>query len=493
MIYAIDERFSVAYNEIRRILTSALYTISPERPLMKSATHEISLTDGNLFFKLLRVSIPLILSTLLQLLYNAADLVVCGQFGSSHSVAAISATNPLINLYIQLLIGLSVGANVLMARCYGAKDRERGQKVVYTSMVFALVSGILIGVIGATTSRFFLVIMQTPAEIIDLSTSYLVIYFCGLPFSMIYNFGSSVMRATGDTKRPFYFLGAAGLVNVLLNLFFVIVCRMDVAGVALATIISQGISALCVVIAMLRNRGFFRFRFREVRFHGSVAKEIAVIGIPAGVQGMLFSISNVMLQSSINGFGTSVMDGNGAAASLEGFVYATMNSVAQTAGSFAAANYGAKKWKNARNSALYAALLVMLFWSVSAGIIYFFRYPLLGLYLNAEDTAAFAAAGERMLAVCCTYFLCGLMDTFAYTLRGIGHSFLSMSVCLAGVCGLRIVWIYLLFPTPAFHSMYSLMFSYPVSWIITGVIETVLFFAMLKKEQKKSQSEGIAA
>ena len=460
---------------------------------MKSATHEISLTEGNLFLKLLRVSIPLILSTLLQLLYNAADLIVCGQFGSSHSVAAISATSSLISLYIQLLVGLSVGANVLMSRCYGAKDSERGQKVVYTSMVFALVFGVLIGVIGATTSRFFLEIMHTPEEIIDLSASYLVIYFAGLPFSMIYNFGSSIMRATGDTKRPFFFLASAGIFNVLMNLFFVIVCRMDVAGVALATTISQGISAVCIVVAMLRNRGFYHFRLREVRFHGSVAKQIAVIGIPAGVQGMLFSISNVMLQSSINSFGTSVMDGNGAAASLESFVYATMNSVAQTAGSFAAANHGAAKWKNVRNSALYSAALVMLFWVVSAGIVYSLRYPLLGLYLNAEDSAAFAAANERMLAVCCTYFLCGLMDTFAYTLRGIGHSLLSMSVCLAGVCGLRIVWIYLLFPRPAFHSLYSLMLSYPISWTITGTIEAVLFFTMLKKEQKRSQAEIIAA
>lgn len=451
---------------------------------MKATTHEISLTDGNLLLKLLRISVPLILSTLLQLLYNAADLIVCGQFGSSHSVAAISATGSLINLYIQLLVGLSVGANVLMARCYGAGDRERGQKVVYTAMVFALGAGLVIGVIGATTSHIFLAMMKTPDEVIDLSTSYLVIYFIGLPFSMIYNFGSSIMRATGDTKRPFYFLAAAGIVNVLLNLFFVIVCDMDVAGVALATIISQGISAVCVVIAMLRNHGFFRFRFREIRFHGSVAKEIAIIGVPAGIQGMLFSISNVMLQSSINSFGTSVMDGNGAAASLEGFVYATMNSVAQTAGSFVSANYGAKKWKNIRNTAFYAAALVMLFWGISGGIVYFCRQPLLSLYLGADDTAAFAAAGERMLAVCCTYFLCGLMDTFAYSLRGIGRSLLSMSVCLAGVCGLRLAWIYLIFPRPAFHSIYSLMLSYPISWVITGAVEAVLFFVVLRKERK---------
>ena len=451
---------------------------------MKAKTHEICLTDGNLFVKLLRVSTPLILSTLLQLFYNAADLIVCGQFGSSHSVAAISATSSLINLYIQLLVGLSVGANVLMSRCYGAGDRERGQKVVYTSMVFALGAGFFIGAIGATTSHLFLNLMGTPEEVIGLSISYLVIYFLGLPFSMIYNFGSSIMRATGDTKRPFYFLSAAGIVNILLNLFFVIVCDMDVAGVALATIISQGVSAFCVVVALLKNRGFFRFRFREIRFHGRVAKEIALIGIPAGIQGMLFSISNVMIQSSINSFGTSVMDGNGAAASLEGFVYATMNSVAQTAGSFVSANYGAKKPKNIRNTVLYASLIVVMVWMLSGGIVYFCRKPLLGLYLRAEETEAFAAAGERMLAVCCTYFLCGLMDTFAYSLRGVGRSLLSMSVCLAGVCGLRLAWIYLIFPRPAFHSMYSLMLSYPISWIVTGAIELLLFCIVCAKDRK---------
>lgn len=451
---------------------------------MKAKTHEICLTDGNLFVKLLRVSTPLILSTLLQLLYNAADLIVCGQFGSSHSVAAISATSSLINLYIQLLVGLSVGANVLMSRCYGAGDREHGQKVVYTSMVFALGAGLAIGIIGATTSHLFLALMDTPEEIIGLSTSYLVIYFCGLPFAMIYNFGASIMRATGDTKRPFFFLSAAGVVNVFLNLFFVVVCKMDVAGVALATSISQGISALCVVIALLKNDGFFRFRFREIRFHGNVAKEIALIGVPAGIQGMLFSISNVMLQSSINGFGPAVMDGNGAAASLEGFVYATMNSVAQTAGSFVSANYGAKKPKNIRRTVTYAAILVVAAWILSGGIVYFCRQPLLGLYLRPEDTEAFTAAGERMLAVCCTYFLCGLMDTFAYALRGVGRSVLSMTVCLAGVCGLRLAWIYLIFPHPAFHSIYSLMLSYPISWIVTGAVELLLFCIVFAKDRK---------
>lgn len=449
---------------------------------MKARTNEISLTDGNMLLKLLRVSVPLILSTLLQLLYNAADLIVCGQFGSPHSVAAISATSPLINLYVNLIVGLSVGANVLMSRCFGANDRERGQKVVYTAMIIAAVAGVFVGVVGATTSHLCLALMDTPSEVIDLSSSYLVIYFCGLPFSMIYNFGSSIMRATGDTKRPFYFLSAAGLVNVGLNLFFVIVCHMDVAGVALATSISQGVSASCILVALLRNRGFFRFRLRELRFHGDIAKEIALIGIPAGIQGMLYSISNVMIQSSINGFGTAVMDGSGASGSIEGFVYAVMNSVAQTAGSFVAANYGAKKWRNVHRVTASALFLTVLLFGVSASIVYSLRAPLLGLYVSSEE--AFAAANERMLAVLLPYFLCGFCDTFAYALRGIGHSLLSMSVCVIGVCGLRLLWIFVIFPIPDFHSLFALLLSYPISWIVTGAAEAILFYVMLSREKR---------
>ena len=453
---------------------------------MSLKRNEIDMTSGNLFIKLFQVSLPLVLSTLLQLFYNAADLIVCGQFGSSHSVAAISATTSVINLYVQLLGGLSVGANVLMARCFGARDPERGQRVVYTAMVFALASGILIGVAGATTSHLMLIVMGTPEEVIGLSTSYLSIYFAGLPFSMIYNFGASIMRATGDTRRPFYFLSFAGLINIALNLLFVIAFRMDVAGVAMATVISQGISATLIVVALCRNRGFFRFRFREIRFHLWEAKEIALIGIPAGMQGMLFSISNIIIQSGVNSFGTAVMDGNGAAASLEGFVYATMNSVALTAGSFAAANYGAKKWRNVKRVSFFSSVIVALFWLLSGGVVMLFRIPLLHLYVSSPE--AIGAACERLLAVCCTYVLCGLMDTFAYSLRGIGHSILSMSVCLVGVCGFRIFWVTVLFPLPAFHSMYSLLLSYPISWAITGSIETILFFVMLRRERKRAAS-----
>lgn len=455
---------------------------------MKTRTNEISLTDGNMLLKLLRVSVPLILSTLLQLLYNAADLIVCGQFGSPHSVAAISATSSLINLYVNLIVGLSVGANVLMSRCFGANDRERGQKVVYTAMVIAAVAGVFVGVVGATTSHLCLALMDTPLEVIDLSTSYLVIYFCGLPFSMIYNFGSSIMRATGDTKRPFYFLSAAGLVNVGLNLFFVIVCHMDVAGVALATSISQGVSASCILVALLHNRGFFRFRLRDLHFYADIAKEIALIGIPAGIQGMLYSISNVIIQSSVNGFGTAVMDGNGASASLEGFVYAVMNSIAQTASSFVAANYGTKKWRNVHRVTASALFLIIVLFSASAAIVYGFRTPLLGLYISSKE--AIAAANERMLVVLLPYFLCGFCEVFAYALRGIGHSLLSMSICVLGVCGLRLFWIFAIFPIPAFHSLFALLLSYPISWFVSGAAEAILFYIMLSRKKRHSATEA---
>lgn len=246
--------------------------------------NEIDMTSGNLFKKIFVFSVPIIFSSVLQLLYNAADLIVCGQFGSEHSVGAISATNSLINLIIQLFMGLSVGANVLMARCFGAKQQEKAQRVVSTAMIMSVVIGVVLGVFGALCSRYFLRWMNTTDDVIDLSTQYLAIYFCGLPFTLIYNFGSSLMRAVGDTKRPFYFLAAAGVINVGLNLLFVIVFRMDVAGVALATIISQAVSAVCIVVCMAKNKGFFRLSFKQLRFYGKEAGEIVRIGLPAGVQ-----------------------------------------------------------------------------------------------------------------------------------------------------------------------------------------------------------------
>jgi len=440
--------------------------------------NEMNMTEGNLLKKLIFYSAPLILSGMLQLFYNAADLIVCGLFGSEHSTAAISCTNPLINLIINLFLGLSVGANVLMARAFGAEDKEKGQKIVYTSMIYAIIFGIAIGVFGFFTSRYFLELMGA-GEVLELSATYLEIYFLGLPFSMIYNFGSAIMRATGDTKRPFIFLTAAGIINIGLNLLFVIAFDMDVAGVALATVISQFISALLVVIGMLKNNGFYRFKIKEIRFYKTEGLEIIKVGLPAGIQGCIFSLSNVIIQSSINSLGTNVMDGNGAASSLEGFIYTAMNSVAQANVAFVSANYGARKKKNIKKCVMYSAALIFLMNLLIGGFILLLRRPLIGLYVSGEE--AIAAAEQRLFIISCTYFICGFMDLLAQSIRGIGYSLLPTIVTLIGVCGFRITWIYTAFRTEAMHNIIGVSASYPISWLVTVIIHLIVFIVLYNK------------
>ena len=440
---------------------------------------EIDLTTGNLFIKIIKVALPLMLSGVLQLFYNAADLIVCGKFGSENSVAAISSTNSLINLIIGLFTGLSVGASVLMARAYGAKDRDRAYKVTHTSILLSLILGIVIGIFGLIFNRTFLVIMKSPIEVIDLSSQYLFIYFLGLPFSMVYNFGSALLRSTGDTKRPFYFLAGAGLINVLLNLLLVIVFHLDVAGVAIATITAQGISALLVVICLMKTSGFCHLNIKEMKLYGEEVKDIIRIGLPAGFQSMLFSISNVIIQSSVNSLGPNVMNGNGASNSLEGFVYITMNSFAQTCITFVSANYGAYKKENINKSIIYSIILMLSIGLSISGIILIFGEPLLNLYIDNPLDISYGL--QRLKIILLTYFLCGLMDVFALSLRGIGYSFVPTVVSLLGVCGIRLLWIFLVFPIKEFHNLGSLVISYPISWFITALIQFVLLITLKKK------------
>ena len=445
--------------------------------------NEMDMTSGNLFKKIFLFSLPIILSGILQLLYNAADLIVCGKFGSEHSVGAISATNALINLIIQLFMGLSVGANVLMARCFGANLREKGQRIAYTSMIMSAVLGVILGVFGALCSKFFLRWMQTPDDVIGLSSQYLRIYFCGVPFSLIYNFGASLLRAVGDTKRPFYFLAISGVFNVLFNLLFVIVFKMDVMGVALGTVLSQAISAVCVVVCLIKNKGFFHFSFKELRFYPREALEIAKVGLPAGLQGAIFSLSNVLIQSSVNSLGSYVMDGNGAASSIEGFIYVTMNAVAQACIAFVSANYGASKWNNIKKVVLYSAIYVCIFGISVGGLATVLAKPLLSIYVSQPE--AIDAGYSRMLIICLTYFLCGLMDVTAYAVRGIGYSLLPTIVSLLGACGFRILWIYTVFTIEAMHSLQGLTISYPISWLLTFAVQMIVFtIAYTKKKQK---------
>ena len=445
--------------------------------------NEMNMIEGNFFKKIFIFALPLMFSGVLQLFYNAADLIVCGRFGTPHAVGAISATNSLINLIIQLFLGMSVGTNVMMARCYGSYNKEKGQRVAHTSMLFGMIFGVVVGVFGAIFSRFFLVWMATPSELIDLSTEYLEIYFLGLPFSMIYNFGAALLRATGDSRRPFYFLMLAGLINVLMNLLFVIVFKLDVVGVALATIISQGISAILVVICLCRNKGFLTFSLRELKIHKEEALEIVKIGLPAGLQGTIFSLSNVLIQSSINDLGANVVDGNGAAVSLEGFVYTCMNSVAQANVAFISANYGAKKVENIKKCILSSMGLVLLLNLVVGGVIMIFHKQLIEIYVQNEE--AIEAATQRLKIFVFTYFLCGLMDVMAQSIRGVGYSTSPAIISLIGSCLLRIVYIYTIFKIPQYHNLVSLSFSYPISWLITLAAHITFFLSIRKRAYKK--------
>lgn len=447
-----------------------------EKSLKKN---EVDLTSGNLFVKILQVACPLMLSGILQLLYNAADLIVCGQFGSENAVGAISSTSSLTNLIINLFMGLSIGASVLMARNYGKQNAEACHKIVHTAMLLSPIMGLAVGALGIAISRPCLELLGTTDDVIDLSTNYLMIYFAGLPFSMVYNFGAAILRSVGDTKRPFYFLMIAGVINVLLNLLFVIVFKMNVNGVAVATIIAQGVSAALVVICLMRSEGYAKLTLKKLRFYKAELIDIIKIGVPAGVQGTLFSISNVIIQSGVNNLGTMVVNGNGAAQSLEGFVYTCMNSVAQTCVSFVSANHGAGNAAGVKKSIVYSFVLASAFGIVAGGIVLIAAKPLLGLYLKNGD--GISHGYSRLLVILPTYFLCGIMDTFGSSIRGIGYSLLPAVITVFGVCVMRIVWVYTVFRIEALHNLTWLTISYPISWLLTAVV----LFACLMVLQKK--------
>ena len=440
-------------------------------------------SDKGMILNLIKFVAPLMLSGILQLLFTASDLVVCRYFGSEHSVGAIQSTNALINLIVNLFMGLSIGANILMSRCFGANDKEKGQRVAYTSIILSAILGIVIGVFGATCSRYFLQWMNTNDELIDLSTEYLAIYFIGIPFTMVYNYCAALLRAVGDTKKPFYFLTISGIFNVGLNMLLVIVCNLDVKGVAIATAISQLIAATSVFVYIcLKKDNFFTFRFKQIRFYKNEALEITRLGLPAGIQGSLFSISNVMIQTSVNElssiYGPYLVDGNGASSSLEGFVYTAMNSCAQGVVTFGSANYGAKNKANIRRVILRVMLLVAVAWAVPSVFLLSFHKQLLGLYASAE---AVEFGSQRIFITIGTYFLCGLMDIFAYSLRAIGYSALPTIISTCGACGFRLLWIFFIFPIDYFHNLTWLAFSYPISWALTAAVHAICFFVLFRK------------
>lgn len=451
----------------------------------------MDMCSGSILKKMLLFSLPLMCSSILQLLFNAADIIVVGNFAGDDALAAVGSNTALINLLTNFFMGLSIGANVLVARYYGAKQDKDLTETVHTAMLLSVCSGVILTLIGCVGSKEILIKMQTPEEVLPLAIIYLRIYFLGMPAMMLYNFGSAILRAVGDTKRPLYYLSGAGVVNVILNLIFVVCFKMGVAGVGLATVVSQCISACLIIRCMMKEKGGIRLELKQLHIHGDKFKRILQIGLPASFQGIIFSISNVIIQSSVNSFGAVTVAGNSAAANIEGFVYVAMNTFHQATISFTGQNVGAAKYERV-NKILYTAEgCVFVVGLLMGNLVTVFGRPLLGLYTSS---AAVAQAGMmRMNVICRTYALCGMMDVMVGSLRGLGYSVMPMIVSLVGACGLRLIWIFTFFQTDPFHTVTSLYLTYPVSWFMTLAAHIVCFIIVRKRLEKKWKTDEAMA
>ena len=442
-------------------------------------SYEMNMCEGTILPKMLKFTVPLMLSSILQLLFNAADVVVVGNFAGDDALAAVGCTGSLINLLINLFIGLSVGANVMAARHYGAKQEDELKKSVHTSMLLAIFGGFLLNAVGLLWTEDILRLMNTPESVLPLAALYLRIYFIGMVPNMLYNFGSAILRAIGDTRRPMYFLTLAGIVNVILNLLFVIRFEMGVAGVAIATVISQCISATLIVLCLIKEKGAIRLIPKELKIDKKELIGILRIGLPAGMQGCIFSLSNVIIQKSINGFGNIEVSGSSAASNLEGFVYVSMNAFHQATISFMSQNFGAGRYDRLKKIAVCGLLCVTVTGLVLGNLEVFFGRSLLGIYTSSEEVID--AGIRRMTYICTVYFLCGVMDVMVGALRGIGHSFVPMVVSLCGVCGIRLVWIFTVFEMEQYHQIQTVYISYPISWFVTFVIHLTSYIIISKK------------
>ena len=453
--------------------------------MKKTSSFEIDMCNGPLLGKILRFSFPLIFSGVLQLLFNAADMVVVGKFAGKESLAAVGSTGSLINLLVNVFMGLSVGVNVLVARYYGANQEREVNDTVHTAITLSVVCGVFLSIIGIILAKPLLALMDTPADVIDLAALYMRVYFAGMPVMLLYNFASSILRAVGDTMRPLFFLTIAGVINVGLNLVFVICLHMDVAGVALATVISQACSAICVVICLMRDDASYKLNLKKLTINKKITIQIARIGLPAGLQGAMFSISNVLIQSSINSFGSDAMAGNTAASNLEGFAYTAMNAFHQTAVSFISQNTGARKFKRCLKVLVQCCVLVTVIGGTMCAFGLAFAEPLLHLYTDEAIVMEYGLL--RLNYILTTYFTCGLMDVLTGCVRGTGHSVLPMMVSLIGVCVFRVVWIFTVFD--AYHTLESLYLSYPISWIATAVVHFLCFLFIHRKNTKDVSCE----
>lgn len=448
---------------------------------MKKGT--VNMCEGPIFSGIIRYTLPIMATGVLQLLFNTADLIVVGQFCGSNAIAAVGATSSLINLLVYLFLGLSVGAGVCVAQALGAQKFKEVERTVHTSMLLAAISGVILTVIGFFFLKECLILMGTPSDVLPLSTIYIQYYFLGITGSLVYNFGSAILRATGDTKTPLIYLVIAGIINVILNIFFVAALNMNVAGVAIATAISQTVSAVLVVLNLKKRSDACRLYFNRLHFNKNELTKVLKIGLPAGLQSSMFSISNVLIQSSVNSFGAVVVAGNSAAMSLEGFVYVCMTAFTQTSLNFVGQNLGAGKADRIKKSYLICMAGSSLVGIVMGGLFYLCGRPLLGIYIT-DSNEAIQYGLLRMFFMCLPYFLCGIMDVTTGALRAMGCSLLPMLITVVGVCVLRIVWIFTVFAMPQFHRVETIYISYPISWLITFATLFVLFIFIYRKQKQ---------
>ena len=458
---------------------------------MSSDKHSMDMTEGPILKKAILYTLPVIATGVLQLLFNAADLIVVGRFSANRelSIGAVGATGALTSLMVNFFIGLSVGAGVGVAQAVGAHDEKAAHRTVHTAIPTAICSGLLLTVVCVLFGGKFLEWMDTPDSLHPLSETYLKIYFCGAVFNLVYNYGAAILRAVGDTARPLFYLMTAGVTNVCLNLLFVIVFHLDVAGVALATTVSQAISAVLVMRNLMTRKDVCRFEIHKMRFYKAPFFKMVRVGLPAGIQSSLFSISNVMIQSSVNSFGDTFVSGAAAASNVEGFAYTAMNAFHHTALNFTAQNVGAKRYDRVKRVLGVSLACVFVVGLSLGGLIWLFGRQLLGIYIVGSPQAI-ENGMVKLTFVCLPYVLCGLMDVTTGAIRGMGAGTTPMVITVLGVCGTRIGFILTMFPLPLFHSPEALFMSYPVSWILTFGAELIAYAIIFNKLKQKVKSLG---
>ena len=439
--------------------------------------YEIDMTNGTIMDKLITFSLPLMLSGILQLMFNAVDIIVVGQFSGSRPLAAVGSTSALINLFTNFFIGISLGTNVLAARFFASGKIKEMSDTVHTSILFAAISGVVMMIVGLLFSRFALELMETPDEVIDMAALYLKIYFVGVPFFMLYNYGAAILRAVGDTKRPLIFLIISGVVNACLNMLLVIVFHLDVAGVAIATMTSQFISCVLVIGCLYRTKSSYQLRFSRLKIRKEYLKQICQVGIPAGIQSTVINFSNALLQSSVNSFGSTTMAGYTAANNIFGFLYVSVNAITQACMSFTSQNYGLRKLKRMDKILMDCLILTVIVSLVLGGGVYLFGAEILRLY--TEEAEVIRCGIDIFAYTTVTYFLCGIMDLFPGALRGMDRSTVPMILSVIGTVGTRIVWVFWLFP--AHRSLAFLFISYPASWLITIMMQVICFYVVRRK------------